>query len=685
MSKIIVTGDITKDMLNLRVKKEKGERKYTWDYEGYAISCLNGGASLLAEMIKNGDSGNEIDLIAYDQTKIENDKNFEIVENMVYLKNYDSFDDKIQRTTRIKSFGFKRPGNLNAIKIPQEYKPGLDNNVNLTVIHDSGSGFRYDKKNWHDDLFKSQIIIHKMGRPLVKGDLWKKTKKCKEKLVVVIDVNDLREKGLRISRSLSWERTAYDLLKEMEKIRNDEKCSDLKDLIDCKNLIVRFGTDGAIHYQNEGKGIKYHLYFDPYVFEGHHENTYPGHMYGLFIAFVAGLALEIQKNNNPHDISNEIESGIKKGLVMSRQLYKIGFKIENDKVNYPFNEMFNEIKPEDIIKVEVKSDSRWKILNYPNKEKTYEVASKIVKNGNFSILKSPIAVFGKLHTADRSEIENYHTMKNLIEEYLKKDSHIPLSIAVFGPPGSGKSFGISEIANTLSDDIKKLEFNLSQFESPDDLANAFHMVQSTSLGGRVPLVFFDEFDCKKGDVENAWLKYFLSPMNDGLFKHGESTHPIGKSIFVFAGGTSESFQQFNPGKNDKGPDFMSRLRGYVNIIGINKPDKKSCNEDNLYMIRRAMNLRSMLEEMAGNIFEKDKNGNNTIANVDGSVLNAFIKVPEYKHGFRSMKAIVEMSILSKNEKFLRSALPPSQQLELHVNADKFKNCLNEFKECPKTR
>lgn len=683
MSKIIVTGDITKDMLNLRVK-EKGERKYTWDYEGYTISCLNGGSSLLSEMIKKGVCENEISLYTYNQEKMENNTNFDIVENMVYLKDYESFDDKIKRTTRIKSFGFKKPEDLNAIHIPQDYEPDLVN-ADVTVIHDSGSGFRYDNE-WPEEIFESKIIIHKMGRPLVKGDLWEKTKKNPEKLLLVIDANDLRENGLRISRSLSWERTAYDLIKEIEKIENDEKCPDLKELFKCKNLIIRFGIDGAIHYQNNENGKKYYLYFDPHVFEGYHERIYPGHMYGLFIAFVAGLTLEIQKFKNPNDISIEIENGIKKGILISRRLHKLGFTITKDyEVKYPFNEIFEKDEDENIIKVKIKNNPEWKILNFRNEEQTYDKASKIVKNGDFSILKSPIAVFGKLNTADRSEIENYHTMKNLIEEYLKKDSHIPLSIAVFGPPGSGKSFGISEIADTISGNIKKLEFNLSQFETPNDLASAFHMVQSTSLGGKVPLVFFDEFDSKRGNVENGWLKYFLSPMNDGYFKHGESTHPIGKSIFVFAGGTSKRFQDFKPKEEDKGPDFMSRLRGYVNIIGINKPDITDCNDDHLYMIRRAMNLRTMLEEMAETIFEKDKKGNNTIANIDDSVLNAFIKVPHYKHGFRSMKAIIEMSILSNKEKFLRSYLPPSQQLELHVNSDKFKKCLDEFKKCPKTK
>ena len=33
-------------------------------------------------------------------------------------------------------------------------------------------------------------------------------------------------------------------------------------------------------------------------------------------------------------------------------------------------------------------------------------------------------------------------------------------------------------------------------------------------------------------------------MQDGVFRAGDSVHPIGKAIFVFAGGTSSTYQQF---------------------------------------------------------------------------------------------------------------------------------------------
>ena len=165
-------------------------------------------------------------------------------------------------------------------------------------------------------------------------------------------------------------------------------------------------------------------------------------------------------------------------------------------------------------------------------------------------------------------------------------------------------------------------------------------------------------------------------MQDGEFRDGEAVHPIGKAIFVFAGGTSSSFEAFcrqdapadkresalDAFKKVKGPDFVSRLRGYVNIMGPNPVG----DTDFACIIRRAMLLRSMIERTASYLLDSKKR-----ARIDDGVLRALIKVPLYKHGARSMEAILDMSLLNGRSCFEQACLPPREQLRLHVDDEIF--------------
>ena len=127
----------------------------------------------------------------------------------------------------------------------------------------------------------------------------------------------------------------------------------------------------------------------------------------------------------------------------------------------------------------------------------------------------------------------------------------------------------------LPGQIEAITFNLSQFDSPDDLLSALHQVRDVGLSGKIPLVFWDEFDTSLAETPLGWLRYFLAPMQDGKFQEGQISHPIGRAIFVFAGGTSASMAEFDKGatsrtfESAKGPDFVSRLKGYINVLGPN--------------------------------------------------------------------------------------------------------------------
>ena len=111
----------------------------------------------------------------------------------------------------------------------------------------------------------------------------------------------------------------------------------------------------------------------------------------------------------------------------------------------------------------------------------------------------------------------------------------------------------------------------------------------------------------------------------------------------------------------KATDFLSRLRGFVDVLGPN-PDSP---DDRTFPLRRAILLRAILQRNAPQIFAGDE------MRIDESLLAAFLDVPKYLHGSRSMEAIIEMSAISRKMTYERSTLPAVHQMALHVDADAF--------------
>jgi len=312
----------------------------------------------------------------------------------------------------------------------------------------------------------------------------------------------------------------------------------------------------------------------------------------------------------------------------------------------------------------------WTILEDRYTDSLEAIARQIVQAGFDKALREvPIGRFGGLVTVDRREIEALHSIQSLIAEYCRNPQKKPLSVAVFGPPGSGKSFGVEQVAKSILGDISVLTFNLSQFSQPEDLYDALHQVRDVGLSGKIPLVFWDEFDTPLNSQPLGWLRYLLAPMQDGSFQEGQLVHPIGRCIFVFAGGTSHCMEEFGTQLTEeqkrtaKLPDFVSRLRGFLNVLGPNP--KENTSWDPFFILRRAIVLRSIFERNTPQIIQ------NKAVNIDLGILRALLKTRNYKHGVRSMESIVGMSTLAGKSAYERSSLPSEEQLNLHVEARDF--------------
>jgi len=273
---------------------------------------------------------------------------------------------------------------------------------------------------------------------------------------------------------------------------------------------------------------------------------------------------------------------------------------------------------------------------------------------------------------DRKEIESIRAIKRTIEQYLVRSrsnsNKRPLSIGVFGPPGAGKSVAVKKIIEELRIDHKLTEMktiNLSTLSDVRELYERIQSIASESLNAKdIPIIFFDEFDSALQGDKLGWLKYFLSIMEDG-------NHVI-EAVFIFAGGTASSFESFSlkdrstsdnlwiEFSEKKGPDFVSRLMGHINVVGINAND----TDDEIFLIRRALMLRFMLEqEQKLKSFEK--------ASIDEKMLNALLHVPVYHHGARSMRILVDLCRHKIKNRISMSEVPPIHQLDMQVDGKTF--------------
>jgi hypothetical protein len=340
--------------------------------------------------------------------------------------------------------------------------------------------------------------------------------------------------------------------------------------------------------------------------------------------------------------------------------------------------------------------AKWRMLEasdvrVKSDQPLYGLGRRVALLGLEALKNVPYASFGKLFTADRDEIEGLRNIQRLMQDYENNKTETkPLSIAVFGPPGAGKSFGIKQIAETALRGKKSfLEFNLSQFEDSSNLIGAFHQVRDKVLEGGTPIVFWDEFDSQN----YKWLQFLLAPMQDGKFQEGQITHPVGRCIFVFAGATCYDLQSFGPPekpetKNEeagkehklavtdfrlkKGPDFKSRLHGNLNVLGPNRrqcfipanpPGEQWMDDptDVCFPVRRAILLRSWL-----GLMDPKKKQSRERLNMDSGLLAALIEVDHYSHGARSMEKIVTPVKQDGKRGYHRSALPANEVLEMNI-------------------
>ncbi|MBN2560009.1 MAG: hypothetical protein JXQ75_03665 [Phycisphaerae bacterium] len=609
------------------------------------------------------------------------------------------------------TYGFSGPDKGDKPLVP--WIEGDHPDLDLLVLDDTGNRFRADEPHWPAALSKGRkqpCVVYKLHRPLpgesgvgCENMLWQRLKPAdNDRCIVVVDVNDLRLAGAAISRGLSWEKTALELIWHL---RGDTRFAALRD---CRHLVVRLGLDGALCYHSRGLDElpEVRMVYDPEGVEDGFRASRKGGMVGVGSSFTAwltgalyskGVALWGSEGEGSEEKRiKALTDAVRLGLAASRRLFSAGFGPVTKEADpaYPACEAFSGLAGDAAIFADVAvpvftqaagpEPHAWTILDsmFPPGSHLEDTALKVLRQDKVEELnRAPLGVFQKLRTYDRFEIEAYRSLCAIMREYLQNPApKRPLSIAVFGPPGSGKSFGVQQVAEYIKGDIMLdplPAFNLSQFHGTEDLTAAFHVVRDSFVRKLVPLVFFDEFDTSLAGDPLGWLRHFLAPMQDGLFMDRGTMHPIGKAIFIFSGGTSSRFEDFviEPGapakegmrsyrefQRVKGPDFVSRLRARLDIVGVEHEGLPRAAS----LLRRASVLRFQFKEKAPDAF--DAQGE---LRIDASLARALLQVPRYHHGVRSMESILDMSRLSGCRHLSPSCLPPPAQMALHADPAEF--------------
>ncbi len=549
----------------------------------------------------------------------------------------------------------------------------------VIVIFDEGGPFRKCEKSWPRSLSEAgevPVLVVLTRLPTRDGELWTKIANCPAAMTVAVVVaDDLRAAGARISKGLSWDRSVEDLNRYLQSEGPDH-------LRRCQNLIVLFGLEAALLRQRDNRTG--HFYFDPALAEGDLRTVAGGQMIGLVPAFVAALVAQLQTGTVAG-----LDNGIAAGLRSARRLQLENFGDDPARVDYPLLQIFDPVpEPDSIVSVsdvyditatQVKLSSRLRRL-------AMEIARDVVMDGiAVGLRETPHARFGNYVAVDRTEIEQLRSLKLLLENALHSSSPTrkPISLAAFGQLGSGKNFVMEELTRTVATDSRShFSVDLSQFKNQTDLTSVFHHVRDQVQTGHVPIVFFENFDTDLDGKRLGWLPHFLRPMQDGVVLGKEGDMTIGHAVFVFMANTEPSFNQFAAMNSRtektrsefvqaKGLDFISRLQGWFDVIGINRAETRPYDET--LPIRRAIILRQLLESGWPDLFDADRR-----PRLDERILRAFLNAPLYRYGIRSLKTILENSLRSHSERFVPSMLPNWQTMELHVDAEAFSSLLRHF-------
>ncbi len=329
----------------------------------------------------------------------------------------------------------------------------------LVVIDDANLGFRDSPNLWPSSLrltaddprrrrrrrAQPPWVVLKMAGPVADGALWQQLLgHHAERLVVVMTLSDLRLSDVKISRELSWERTAGDLAREL--VRHPA----VNGLARCAHVVVSFGTGGAVLLSRPGAVSDgsarldqpdCHVFFDPESIENSWAEQYPGAMIGYTTCLVAGIARELLLAPDAPDVHR----GVTRGLAAERALHLAGYG-DPDGEDRPGRPDLPRARNR-----RTAAERRRGVRDGPHRAAGPRLVvdpgvalpgrsgagrggrgARRRRNGPLGV---PLGRFGKLLTLDRGEIEGFRSIRALMREYDSEPAPTPAQHRRLRSPG----------------------------------------------------------------------------------------------------------------------------------------------------------------------------------------------------------------------------------------------------------
>lgn len=683
----LVAGDVSCDYLiySMSPYPSLQESRHSQESETTQLAVRLGGSSLVAQLLTAGASqwGFEVKEPYIDRSK------------SCLRHTASSIIDLHWNYSKQAQPVFQVTGQRHVDKARVWHSPRIDrlspDTPSTVVITGSSDSFE-DVEPALDFLRRAQptYIVHHMTRPLATGRLWDLIRNgpltsnkipVPENLVVIIDADDLRAEGITLSESLSWEATAEDF------VRNLGSNGRLDTLATCPNLVVRFGCQGAIHHQGRA-AFDPVLYFNPRETEvGTTHHSARKCAIGSTPAFIAGFSMGFADCGPPSS-----DRGIRTGLAVAQRFADMGFvpDPQTHAPEYPAAEVMDGLTDDgrfasvSIPSARISSGDGWSIFDAITGDPA-EIARQIVVQGEEQTLaQCPITKYGALSSIDRTEQENLGAVSAIVQERIASRTPQPTCIGVFGPSGSGKRFMASNLVKHFGADtsFEHLTVDCRTVEA-QGFVDMCHAIRDNTVQGTHTAVSFTGFEVLLAS-DSPLMNDIIKVMRDGTFSDRGQTRHTGPAVLFF-------LVEQNPPVTDAVPTpsrttfaeapvvddskIMDSLHGIVRTTGPNQSDE----DDRLFPVRRAIIIRRLLNQHYPHL-----NTNGKI-NIDEAVLHALLLVPRYKHGNRSLSKIISTSRLSGRSKFDVSALPPEEQIQLHVHGKTFMSHLRDPKLPPALR